>query len=328
MISKDNLKDAQWLREIHKTHTLGQIAAACGYSVSTVKSAMRGHGIEIVRRDPRHIDQLKTSEWLNSNYPKKTTEEIAKELNCHVATIHAAMVRFGIQREKIIPYPQLKDANYLRERYGEVGYVELAKEIGCSPGAVNNAFKKLGIVGRRCGVHARIETLWDEDYLKKLSEEYTVNEIAKLIGCHHNSVRAAFGRFGIKTKNGHIPKTKQSRKYSSKKDANNHYIPEYRAIVEQKIGRRLSSTEHVHHLDHNPENNSLDNLTILSREDHTSHHSSNRKIPFICIICGVEGLGGNYAKKYCDSCGKIIRYKRSKTYQATKRTLKSQLGAH
>lgn len=42
----------------------------------------------------------------------------------------------------------------------------------------------------------------------------------------------------------------------------------HRAVMENHLGRKLYSSEHIHHIDGNPDNNSLSNLVILSNSDH------------------------------------------------------------
>lgn len=48
---------------------------------------------------------------------------------------------------------------------------------------------------------------------------------------------------------------------------------EHRVIAEQKIGRKLRSDEHVHHIDNNKHNNSPDNLLVLTRSEHLTIHA-------------------------------------------------------
>ena len=47
---------------------------------------------------------------------------------------------------------------------------------------------------------------------------------------------------------------------------------EHRAVMENHIGRRLLSSEIVHHKDHNNKNNALENLVILTRAEHARLH--------------------------------------------------------
>ena len=50
------------------------------------------------------------------------------------------------------------------------------------------------------------------------------------------------------------------------------YVYEHRYVMEQHLGRALSSTELVHHLDCDKTNNQLSNLIVLSRADHVKLH--------------------------------------------------------
>jgi hypothetical protein len=47
----------------------------------------------------------------------------------------------------------------------------------------------------------------------------------------------------------------------SRKDG---YVMEHRLLIAQKLNRPLIRSEVVHHIDHNPENNSIDNLMLFS----------------------------------------------------------------
>lgn len=46
----------------------------------------------------------------------------------------------------------------------------------------------------------------------------------------------------------------------------------HRRIAEETLGRKLTSNEVVHHIDENPNNNSLDNLMVMSRSLHGRLH--------------------------------------------------------
>lgn len=54
-------------------------------------------------------------------------------------------------------------------------------------------------------------------------------------------------------------------------ESDNNY-GEHRLLAENVIGRKLTYNEVIHHLDGNSQNNSLDNLILLSRSKHTSLH--------------------------------------------------------
>jgi len=54
------------------------------------------------------------------------------------------------------------------------------------------------------------------------------------------------------------------------------YRPEHRVLMEQLLHRKLLDSEVVHHKDHNPLNNNLGNLMLMSSTDHHSHHAKEQ----------------------------------------------------
>ena len=54
----------------------------------------------------------------------------------------------------------------------------------------------------------------------------------------------------------------------------------HRKVMEENLGRKLESSEIVHHIDGNTLNNSLDNLELTTRSKHAKEH----------------GLKGDYCK--------------------------------
>ena len=53
----------------------------------------------------------------------------------------------------------------------------------------------------------------------------------------------------------------------------NRRIYEHRLVMEQYLDRELTPDEHIHHKDGNKLNNNIDNLEILSREEHCRQHA-------------------------------------------------------
>lgn len=52
----------------------------------------------------------------------------------------------------------------------------------------------------------------------------------------------------------------------------NGYVLEHRLVMEEMVGRLLDPAEVVHHRDHNPGNNAVENLELMSRPDHNRFH--------------------------------------------------------
>lgn len=67
------------------------------------------------------------------------------------------------------------------------------------------------------------------------------------------------------------------------KSNNTVYLHRHMASI--KLGRWIEKHEHVHHIDGNKRNNSLENLMILSHSDHGKLHGLEYRKEKICSIC-------------------------------------------
>lgn len=85
------------------------------------------------------------------------------------------------------------------------------------------------------------------------------------------------------------------------------YVAEHRLVMEEHIGRYLLKTEVVHHKDHNPRNNSIENLELCeSAGKHIFlHHPDVMKR---AINASIGRKPANYARKShtCIYCSKVF----------------------
>lgn len=66
-------------------------------------------------------------------------------------------------------------------------------------------------------------------------------------------------------------------------------VLEHREIMEKHVGRKLLTSEHVHHKDENKLNNSLENLVILTSAEHALlHHAPEEPVELTCIFCNCK----------------------------------------
>jgi len=71
----------------------------------------------------------------------------------------------------------------------------------------------------------------------------------------------------------------------------------HREIIENYIKRKLSSDEHVHHINGNHKDNRLDNLQIITRAEHARISRNKRSLHPHCDIIGCEKP--HHAKGFC-----------------------------
>ncbi len=95
---------------------------------------------------------------------------------------------------------------------------------------------------------------------------------------------------------------------------------QHRDVMEKYLGRKLRTDEHVHHIDGNKENNSIENLKIVSPMEHRRiHHGWKldgkiwwKKCPLCKIFKEVKkhfyirNSGKGSCGTYCKRCSPVV----------------------
>lgn len=211
--------------------------------------------------------------------------------------------------------PRLHDPVWLREAYATQTTRQIAQDLGCVSAAVTQALHRHGIPTRPSGRAPAPHELRDREWLATQYLTSTTHHIAAQLGCAQITVLRALHQHGIPLRGrGRRPTAKTRYR---KKLVHGRMMQAHRYLMEQHLGRRLATTEHVHHIDGNPSNNALSNLIVLTKSAHHKLHAQDpqhrrkhyesmqrydaKRFHHICARCGAAFQGGNRAK-YCPSC--------------------------
>lgn len=125
----------------------------------------------------------------------------------------------------------------------------------------------------------------------------SIRQIAEMYHCNHAVITKRLRDLNIDIRSAFSPEYYDNRRKTleqSIEDKNgvwekekNGYLRisherQHRYVMEQHLGRKLSKEEHVHHIDFDKDNNSLDNLFLFpTNQIHLSYHGYLRKHEYI-----------------------------------------------
>lgn len=72
---------------------------------------------------------------------------------------------------------------------------------------------------------------------------------------------------------------------------------EHRYIMEQRLGRKLRTNEHVHHSDGDGLNNDPDNLLVMTASEHRRQHNNANPLPRCVCTCPHCGAISDHFRK-------------------------------
>jgi len=159
---------------------------------------------------------------------------------------------------------QLKQKEYICFLYvnKKLSIAQIAMQINRAPSTIRLILLKKGLLrtrtegiriaskdGRTCVIKGK-KRIFTEEWKENIS-------IARKLWANENAKGKSL------KPSGYIELTRGEHKYKS----------EHKLIMETKLGRKLKKEEVVHHIDGNKTNNNLDNLQLMTRSEHSSHHA-------------------------------------------------------
>ncbi len=143
----------------------------------------------------------------------------------------------------------------------KVTNAEFAKQLGISGASLTDWFLRYKVKGRGSGNGFRTPEHIAKVRKAAIGSVHTIEHIEK--------VRQANLKTGFWKQLGHAHERKGYRWIKTRHGGgNNCYEAEHRVIMSRHLNRTLLSTEHVHHLDGDTLNNKLENLYLVSKNEH------------------------------------------------------------
>jgi len=219
--------------------------------------------------------------------------DIAKACDCDDTTVYRWMGKFGIDTDSNKPY---RNEDTLRNLYHEkrLSLAEVAKECDCTVSTIVRWMDKFGIGRRnRSESHISDKRLLDEEWLREKyhGEMMSITDISELLGLSRMPVYRALERFDIET---HSRGYKVETIHPGFMLHNQGYEIAYAHYYDEngnqrqdrlRLHRLLAVSEHgfdtvcdmeVHHKNNVPWDNRPDNLELMSKVEHATHHFEGR----------------------------------------------------
>ena len=161
--------------------------------------------------------------------------------------------------------------DYLIKNYKNKTKKELAQYLNVSYSKIEWELKKLKLTKFK----HRNYTEEEIEFIKTNFPIYGATYCAEKLGRSMSALSKKAAKLGVKRQHSYEYISYQGYKVDCKD--RNKKILIHRRIMEEHLGRKLSSNEIVHHIDGNKLNNDINNLEVVSRSEHIKKHFYNNK---------------------------------------------------
>lgn len=188
--------------------------------------------------------------FVKDNFKTMTNLQMATELGRTVSGVATVMHNNDCRRCPGAAWTKWTEEEkaYLREKYGTVPASEIAAELGRTEFSVRTNAVNWGLTNP--DLHGKKWTP-DEDAIVMANQFTDPKELARMLpGRSVTSIQHRIFRLRFPEKRVH------------------------RYVVEKAIGRKLTHDEHIHHINMDHTDNSVENLALLTNREHQLAHGS------------------------------------------------------
>ena len=256
-------KEDVYLKENYGTMTAKEIGEYLGRTTSAVRARV----IKLNLKSSKHWTK-EQEEYLTNNLYTLGIHEVAKNIGKSVNAIRDKATNMGLREPVEIKSWTDDEDVFLRENYIALGVQECADRLKRSYHTVQNRANKV------LDIRNYANRKWTEEEMDFLREHYPKklgHWCAEKLGRGFHAVHKMVEKLGVKPE-WKYKYLRGDGYYMLCHDRDNH-IMEHRYIMEQFLGRKLTEDEVVHHINEIKTDNRIENLIILSREEHVIVHT-------------------------------------------------------
>ena len=162
-----------------------------------------------------------------------------------------------------------QDLEFLKENYATLGCKKCAETLGATYHSTQAHARQLGLRMFR-------SVKWTDEEIQFLKEHFPTKLTefcAKSLGRSWDATHKKANSLGLKPEWTYRYTDMQG--YIVLCHDRDNKILEHRLVMEQHLGRKLKSSEIVHHIDGNKQNNTIENLVITNRSEHINTHRTD-----------------------------------------------------
>ena len=107
-------------------------------------------------------------------------------------------------------------------------------------------------------------------------------------------------------------------------------VDNHRLLWEQANGP-IPNGSVVHHVNHDKRDNRIENLALMTRQEHSAHHNQIHSLTKMCEVCGIEYTPSPTKRKRSKTCCHAhmceLMRRAAIAREARKRAIKAAMGA-